>query len=147
MEALATKRIMSVPPADLKLELKDVLLAVTDVTEWYELGLQLSLPLSILDRIAADPDFNGHKRMMLHDWLQYDDEATWEKLAAALTKIGKKAIATNIRRQFLGLAPESGAGAQEDAKQVVAVNASDGVKLDTKQRKLTQGQYYTWPSV
>ena len=125
---------MSDRPADLKLELKDVLLAVTDVTEWYELGLHLSMPVSILDRIAADPDIKGHKRMMLHDWLQYDDEATWEKLAVALTKIGKKAIATNIRRQFLELAAESGAGVQQDTKQVVAANASDSVKLDTNQR-------------
>ena len=134
---------MSVRPADLKLELKDVLLAVTDVTEWYELGLHLSMPLSILDRIAADPDIKGHKRMMLHDWLQYDAEASWEKLAAALTTIGKKAIATNIRRQFLGLAAESAASVQEDMKQVVAGNASDTEELDTNQRKLTQSLYHS----
>ena len=130
---------MSVRPADLKLELRDVLLAVTDITEWYELGLQLKMPLSILDQIAADPDIKGQKRMMLHDWLQYDDEANWEKLAAALTKIGKKAIATNIRRQFLEDAAEC-ASVQQHSEQVVAVDANDSAKLDTKQRKLTQGQ-------
>ena len=36
---------------------------------------------------------------MLSEWLQYDPEASWEKLAGALTIIGKNVIAANIRSQ------------------------------------------------
>ena len=39
--------------------------------------------------------------MMLWKWLQFDPEASWEKLATALDKIGKNAIASNVRREFM----------------------------------------------
>ena len=93
---------MSDHPSDLELKLQHAVVSVKDVTEWYDLGLQLGLPDSTLASIASHPDVKGHKRTMLSEWLQYDPEASWEKLASALTTIGKKVIAANIRRQFLG---------------------------------------------
>ena len=96
---------MSDRPSDVKLELKDVVLAVKDVVEWYDLGLQLGLPDSTLATIAQHPDVDGRRRMMLSNWLQSDLEATWEKLAAALDAIDKRVIAENIRRQLLGIMP------------------------------------------
>ena len=93
---------MSDRPSDLRLpELKDVVIAVKDVVEWYDLGLQLGLPDATLASIATHPDIEGHRRMMLSKWLQYDPKASWEKLAAALSKIGKNVIAANVRRQFV----------------------------------------------
>ena len=38
---------------------------------------------------------------MLKRWLDYDPEASWEKLASALDTIGKSAVAESIRRQFV----------------------------------------------
>ena len=93
---------MSDRARELKLELKDVVIAVKDVTEWYDLGLQLGLPDSTLALIARDPDVAGRLRMMLSKWLQFDTEASWEKLAAALAVIGKNVLAENVRRQFMG---------------------------------------------
>ena len=94
---------MSDRPEDLELELRDILIALIDVggKQWYDLGLQLRLSPSILDTIAAHPNIEDHKRMMLRKWLQQDPEATWEKLASALTLIGHKTTATNVRNQFV----------------------------------------------
>ena len=94
--------IMSDRPRKLAVELKDAVLAVKDVTEWHDLGLQLGLPEAKLKSIAAHPDIKGHLRMMLSEWLSYDPEASWEKLAKALDAIDKRVVAENIRRQFLG---------------------------------------------
>ena len=65
---------MSDRPRDLELELREVVIALKDVAgkQWYDLGLQLRLPPSILDSIASHPDAEDHKRMMLRRWLQYD---------------------------------------------------------------------------
>ena len=92
---------MSDHPNDLVLELKDVVLAVKDVPEWYDLGLQLGLPDGMLAMIATHPEFEGHRRMMLSKWLSYDTEASWEKLAAALEVMGERVVAENVRRQFV----------------------------------------------
>ena len=94
--------------SDLELKLQRVVIAVKDVTEWYELGLQLGLPDSALRLVAAHPDIMGHKRTMLSEWLQYDPEASWEKLAGALTTIGKNVIAANIRSHFVRAATTHG---------------------------------------
>ena len=101
------------PICDLKkLELKDLVLAVKDVVKWHDLGLQLGLPEPTLASIALHHDIEGHLRMMLSDWLQFDPEASWKKLATALNKIGKNAIATNVRREFLGVNTEKPASSK-----------------------------------
>ena len=114
---------MSDRPKDLEVELRDVVLALKDVagTQWYDLGLQLKLPPSTLDAIAADHQATDDcKRAMLRKWLQSDPEATWERLAAALTLTGHKTAAAVIRRQFSlvnGLEEDSGGdttGSDED---------------------------------
>ena len=94
---------MSDRPTDLKLELKNVVVAVREVTEWYDLGLQLGLPDHVLKLISSHPDIASHKRMMVSEWLQYDTKASWEKLATVLEAIGKRVIANKIRRSFLGV--------------------------------------------
>ena len=73
-------------------------------TQWYDLGLKLQLPPSTLDTIAADHE-SAHdcKRMMLIEWLSKDPEASWEKLAAALTTIGHETTASCIRRRSVAM--------------------------------------------
>ena len=102
--------------SDLKLELKDVVLAVKEVAEWYDLGLQLGLPDATLALIAQHPDYEGRRRMMLSKWLQSDTEASWEKLAAALDAIDKRVIAANIRRQFIVPAQSTQMQQEDDLK-------------------------------
>ena len=94
---------MSDNAEDKRLELRNALTAVEDVADpnkIYELGLQLGLSPATLDGIRADPDHNSHKRIMLQRWLQQDPEASWDKLASALVKIGYKVAADYIKYQF-----------------------------------------------
>ena len=86
-----------------KPELKDLVLAVKGVVNWHDLGLQLGLPEPTLALIASHPDIEGHLRMMLSKWLQFDPEASWEKLATALGKIGQNAIAAGVRTLFMSV--------------------------------------------
>ena len=83
-------------------KLRHIVVAVRDViTEWHELGLHLGLPEPDLKLIGSNPDIEGHLRMMLSKWLGYDPQASWDKLANALTTMGKNAIAANIRSKYV----------------------------------------------
>ena len=95
---------MSDRPSELEFKLNNVVLAVSDVSEWFHLGLQLGLPNTTLRLIAADPnikDIKSQRLAMLSEWLKYDTAASWEKLAASLATIGENAVATNVRSQFM----------------------------------------------
>ena len=71
-------------------KLQYIVVAVRDVnTEWHGLGLQLGLPESDLKLIGSNPDIEGHLRMMLSKWLDYDPQASWDKLANALNTMGR----------------------------------------------------------
>ena len=82
-------------------KLKDLVIALRDLVECHALGLQLDLPESRLKLIDKHHDSKDHLRMILSEWLQFDPEASWEKLAIALSKIGKNAIAANVRREHV----------------------------------------------
>ena len=110
---------MSDNPEDKRLKLRHLLTAVEDVAEpskWYELGLELQLTEATLDNIRADPDHTSHKRMMLQKWLQQDPDASWEKLASALTKMGYKAAANRIRQQFMNSPRSTSPSIEEDER-------------------------------
>ena len=94
---------MSDRPSELELKLNNVVLVVSDVVEWFDLGLQLGLPSATLGLIAADniKDIKSQRRAMLSEWLKYDTAASWEKLAAALSTIGENVAAANVRSQFM----------------------------------------------
>ena len=95
---------MSDRPDELKLELRRVVPEVTDVAgeKWYDLGLQLQLQSYVLDNIrTAHRDIDSCKQNMLSEWLKRDPEASWEKLACALTATGHKTCAAKIRSQFV----------------------------------------------
>ena len=110
---------MSDRPRDVELELHEVVIAVNDVAgeQWYDLGLQLRLPTFILDPIASHP-VDVRKRMMLGKWLQYDPEASWEKLACALTLIGHKTTAANVRSQFVRIVTAASEDREKDEDEI-----------------------------
>ena len=91
---------MSDRPSDIEFKLQHIVIAVRDViTEWHDLGLQLGLPEYILRPLGSDVD--DRLRMMLSKWLDYDPEASWDKLANALAIMGKNAIAVEIRSKYV----------------------------------------------
>ena len=109
---------MAAHPEEPQLKLKDLTLAVKDVTltRWYEVGLQLGLPEPMLKLIATNPDIEGHQRMMFSKWLSYDPEANWAKVVAALRAIGERAVAEKVARQFVGVATGPDQSAVQDSK-------------------------------
>jgi hypothetical protein len=77
--------------------------ALTDVvTEWCGLGTQLDLPEDILKLVGSSEDAEDRLRTMVSKWLEYDPEASWDKLANALNAMGKNTIAANIRSKYVG---------------------------------------------
>ena len=95
---------MSDHPNDLEFKLQHVVIAVQDVVEWFDLGLQLGLPSATLRLIAADPnikDIKSQRLAMLSEWLKYDTAASWDKLAVALTTMGENVAAADVRSRFV----------------------------------------------
>ena len=114
--------------SELEFKLKHVLIAVEDVaTEWHKLGLNLDVPEHILNLVGSNPDIEDRLRMMLSKWLDYDPEASWDKLANALNTMGKNVIAANIRSKYVRAVSES-----------ITVDTRNPVpdQEDTKARKL-----------
>ena len=113
---------MSDRPDDVEFKLQHVVLAVSDVVRWFDLGLQLGLPSDALELIAADPnikDIKSQRLAMLSEWLKYDTAASWDKLAAALVTIGERVAAANVRSKYMKAAtatpgPEVDASNQDD---------------------------------
>ena len=95
---------MSERPDDVEFKFQHVVVAVSDVVEWFDLGLQLGLPSATLRLIAADPnikDIKSQRLAMLSEWLKYDTAASWDKLAAALVAIGERVAADNVRSKYM----------------------------------------------
>ena len=116
-----TKAVMSDRPStsDIKLDLHNVVNAVKDVvTGWHDLGLNLRLPDSILRPIGSNhpQDAESCLRIMMSKWLSYDTQASWEKLANALTTMGENVIAANITSKFVTAATLPVAEISDDDK-------------------------------
>ena len=123
---------MSELPSYLEFKLQHIVIAVKDIiTEWHDLGLHLGLPESTLKLIGSNPDIEGHLRMMLSKWLDYDPQASWDKLANALNVMGKNTVAANIRSKFVGAVSQAGVAGDAHA-------SGQGEKTET--RKCTKAR-------
>ena len=90
-------------PIDHSLNLRNIDAILENVRglDWNTLGLKLGLREVRLERIQND--FTGHdqrRQEMIKEWLEYDWNPTWSKLADALEKMGKNGAAAKIRRKF-----------------------------------------------
>ena len=106
---------------DIKFKIKNIVTALRDVvTEWREVGTQLDLPEDILKLVGSSQDAEGRLQTTVSKWLDYDPEASWDKLANALNSMGKNTIAANIGSKYVGaidetqIAGECPASYQED---------------------------------
>jgi hypothetical protein len=94
---------MSDSADDIKFKIKNILTALTElITEWRAIGTQLDLPEHMLKIVDSNPNVEDRLRMMLSKWLDYDPQASWDKLANALNAMGKNTIAANIRSKYVG---------------------------------------------
>ena len=92
---------MSDHTEDFKFKHKNIVTALRDViTEWRGLGSQLDLPEHMLKIVGSSQEVEDRLRTMVSKWLDYDPEASWDKLANALNAMGKNTIAANIRSKY-----------------------------------------------
>ena len=69
------------------------------VLDWHTLGIKLGIPDHSLAEIRINYRAYGigrQKQEMITKWLEYDTEASWDKLANALKEMGKHVAAAKI---------------------------------------------------
>ena len=84
--------------------IKNIYTFTEDVVDWDGLGLQLGVSHSRLKKIRRENMTEDERRRdMIFTWMNSDPEASWEKLAGALTKVSYRILATKIINQVLPL--------------------------------------------
>ena len=75
---------------------------MTGSYQWYHLGLQLGVEGHVLDQIEENypRDSRMRKNKMFGAWLKRDPEASWDKVAVALLKLGENALANFIASKY-----------------------------------------------
>ena len=84
------------------MKLRDIQNELGDVTDWYQLGVQLGISTADLDQIQMNCPRNAQqcKTKVLDLWLRNVPECSWAKLAQAVEAIGGYALlADKIRKK------------------------------------------------
>ena len=84
------------------MELRDIQNELGDVTDWYQLGVQLGIKIANLDQIQMNSPRNAQqcKTKVLDFWLQNATECSWMKLAEAVEAMGEYAVlAEKLRKK------------------------------------------------
>ena len=90
-------------------DLRRVVRAVRDYSDWKSLGLDLGLDYQTLTSIQENNpgEKEACKMDMLKSWLDGEDEVTqcggptWEQLAVCLRNLGQDPLAETIEREFV----------------------------------------------
>ena len=75
-----------------------------EVLDWHTLGVKLGIPYHSLAEIQINYSAYGigrQKQEMITTWLQYDTEASWDKLASTLEEMGKHVAANTIWSAYI----------------------------------------------
>ena len=71
-----------------------------EVTEWYQMGLELGVPLTKLKEIKNDYPQNQHRKVeVLEWWCRNTAEVSWIKVAKAVEEMGYIVLAERLRRK------------------------------------------------
>ena len=84
------------------MELRDIQNELRDVTDWYQLGVQLGIKTANLDEIRVNNPHNAQqcKTKVLDFWLQNATECSWVKLAEAVEAMaGYAVLAEKLRKK------------------------------------------------
>ena len=87
-----------------QLKLKDVQNELKEVTEWYQLGIQLEVPVDKLCTIESNHsrDADRCKTEALIWWLHNIEDTSWGKLAKAVEAVGHSVLAKKLREKPQG---------------------------------------------
>lgn len=94
--------------------MKVLLGELTELTDWYNLGVQLGVSISSLKEIERQfAQYHGVLRCkteLFDRWLRNDANASWEKLAECLEMMGEGVRALAIRKRYCPetIKPEGG---------------------------------------
>ena len=80
-----------------------LVVAVSNVNDWYNLGLHLRLEVAKLKEIEVKYHVYGAARMkteMFDLWLKSCPNASWHKLVSALNAIGEKRVAKEVESNY-----------------------------------------------
>ena len=80
-----------------------LVVAVSNVNDWYDLGLHLCLEVAKLKEIEVKYHVYGAVRMkteMFDLWLKSCPNASWHKLVSALNAIGEKRVAAEVESNY-----------------------------------------------
>ena len=75
-------------------------------TDWFTFGLHLGVDVPVLNRLnrsyLTHVDYRNSTREMLTAWTdKFGREATWDKIVAALRKIGNHALAQQVEERWI----------------------------------------------
>ena len=85
-----------------QLKLRDIQNELGDVTDWYQLGVQLGISTADLDQIQMNCPHNAQqcKTKVLDLWLRNSPECSWAKLVQAVEAMGGYAVlAKELRKK------------------------------------------------
>ena len=91
-------------PTGTPLTLRNIDKILTEVLDWYTLGIKIGLPHRLLEEIRIDYSAYGigrQRQEMITKWLEYDTKASWDKLANALKEMGKHVVANKIWNAYV----------------------------------------------
>ena len=84
------------------------MLVLQDVlgTDWFTFGLHIGVDVHVLNRLnrsyLTHVDYRNSTREMLTAWTdKFGREATWDKIVAALRKIGHYALAQQVEEEHI----------------------------------------------
>ncbi len=82
--------------------LHQLLANLSDVTEWFLLGIYLDIPESDLEKIRYENHWNvtDCKCEMLSTWLRRNPQPTWATIVTTLTDIGRRSLAYKIALKY-----------------------------------------------
>ena len=79
-------------------------------TDWFTFGLHLDVDVHVLNRLSRSylthVDYRNSTREMLTAWTdKFGSKATWDKIVAALRKIGNNALAELVEEEYVYIQP------------------------------------------
>ena len=80
----------------LSLSTEGMINALKGITQLQELGQQLNISEDKLSHLLKSCQSGDESREMITYWIEYNNDASWEKLANALVKIGENKVAEKI---------------------------------------------------
>ena len=134
-DALALSRIfyhsLYANLTDVDAKLRDLVVVLREV-DWYQLGIQLEVPIHILRKIERQHPHDESRMLteMLEYWKDDEEDSSWEKIVKALQRIsGHRKIITEIRSKYMSHGLSSSAALLERTPQLPFLQRSEDASL------------------